>query len=104
MHTALERVLVGTGRESGYHTAVDPILCFAQAHQAEMVAMLREFVECESPSDDAAAVNRFVDLVADTVAGYAKVKTVRSAKFGRAMMAEMVGRERPPALLGPARH
>ncbi|MCU1238270.1 MAG: peptidase dimerization domain protein [Candidatus Solibacter sp.] len=77
------------GRESGYHTAVDPILSFAQAHEAEMVAMLRRFVECESPSDDAAAVDRFVDLVADTVVNDAKVKTIRGGKFGRLMVAEM---------------
>jgi glutamate carboxypeptidase len=76
-------------RESGYHTAVDPILSFAQAHEAEMVAMLRRFVECESPSDDAAAVDRFVDLVADTVVNDAKVKTIRGGKFGRLMVAEM---------------
>ena len=51
--------------------------------------MLRRFVECESPSDDAAAVNRFVDLVSDTVAPFAKVKTARGGKFGRPMVAEM---------------
>jgi glutamate carboxypeptidase len=68
---------------------VDPILSFARAHEAEMVAMLRRFVECESPSNDAAAVNRFVDLVSDTIAGYAKVKTTRGGKFGRILIAEM---------------
>ena len=54
-----------------------------------MTNMLRAFVECESPSDDAAAVNRFVDLVSDTVAGYARVKTVRGKQFGRILTAEM---------------
>jgi glutamate carboxypeptidase len=68
---------------------VDPILSFARAHEAEMAAMLRCFVECESPSDDAAAVNRFVDLVAETVAPYAKVKTFPGGKFGRLMVAEI---------------
>ena len=42
-----------------------------------MIALIRQFVECESPSDDPAAVNRFVELVADTVAPLAKVKTMR---------------------------
>ena len=54
-----------------------------------MTVMLRRFVECESPSDDAAAVNRFVDLVSETVAPFAKVKTFRGGKFGRMMVAEM---------------
>ena len=60
-------------------TAVDSILSFARAHEAEMAATIRRFVECESPSDDAAAVSRFVELVSETVAPFAKVKTVRAA-------------------------
>ena len=35
-------------------STVDSILSFARAHEAEMVATIRRFVECESPSDDAA--------------------------------------------------
>jgi glutamate carboxypeptidase len=69
--------------------AVDSILSFAQAHEAEMVATIRRFVECESPSDDAAAVTRFVELVSDEVAPYAKVKTYAGGKFGRMLVAEM---------------
>jgi glutamate carboxypeptidase len=70
-------------------TAVDSILSFARAHEAEMAATIRRFVECESPSDDAAAVSRFVELVADTAAPFAKVKTYPGGKFGRLMVAEM---------------
>ncbi len=51
--------------------------------------MLRRFVECESPSDDKAAVDRFVDLASDTVAPFAKIKTPRGGRFGRIMLAEM---------------
>ena len=54
-----------------------------------MAATIRRFVECESPSDDAAAVSRFVELVADTVSSFAKVKTYAGGKFGRLMVAEM---------------
>ena len=54
-----------------------------------MAATIRRFVECESPSDDAAAVSRFMELVADTVAPYARVKTYPGGKFGRLMVAEM---------------
>ena len=56
--------------------AVDPILSYIQAQQPEIVALIRQFVECESPSDNPAAVNRFVELVSDTVAPFAKVKTI----------------------------
>jgi glutamate carboxypeptidase len=41
----------------------------------EAIAMIRAFVECESPSDDASAVNRFVDLLAASVQDIARVKT-----------------------------
>jgi glutamate carboxypeptidase len=69
--------------------AVDPILSFARAHETEIVAMLGRFVECESPSDDAAAVNRFVDLVSDNLASFAAIKTYPGGKFGRILVAEM---------------
>ena len=49
-----------------------------------MVAQIRQFVECESPSDDAAAVSRFVELVSDTVTPFGKVKT-----FGKHLVCEI---------------
>ncbi|MDE3165026.1 MAG: M20/M25/M40 family metallo-hydrolase, partial [Acidobacteriota bacterium] len=54
-----------------------------------MTAMIRRFVECESPSGDAAAVNRFVELVADTAAGCAKIKRLPGGKSGRILACEM---------------
>jgi glutamate carboxypeptidase len=54
-----------------------------------MAATIRRFVECESPSDDASAVSRFVELVSDTAAPFAKVKTYPGGKFGRILVAEM---------------
>src|ERR1019366_3394727 len=54
---------------------VDSLLSYARARQSEMAALIRQFVECESPSDDAAAVNRFVELVSDTLTPFGKVKT-----------------------------
>ena len=51
---------------------------------AEVVNLIRAFVECESPSDDPAAVNRFVDLLADSVKDIARVKTFSGGKkFGK---------------------
>jgi glutamate carboxypeptidase len=68
---------------------VDPLLAFAKAREKAQIAMLRQFVECESPSDDPSAVNRFVDLVADTASGYAKVKRLPGGRFGRMLVCEM---------------
>jgi glutamate carboxypeptidase len=54
-----------------------------------MTSLIRRLVECESPSDDAAAVTRFVELVSDTISPYAKVKTHSGGRFGRTLVAEM---------------
>lgn len=68
---------------------MDSILTFVRARESEIVALIRQFVECESPSDDPAAVNRFVDLVSGTVAPFAKVKTLPGGKFGKLLVCEM---------------
>jgi len=65
-----------------------PLLSYAQSKHNEIVALLREMVECESPTDDAAAVNRFVDLLGDKVSGAGKVKTCPGGKFGRHFQCE----------------
>jgi glutamate carboxypeptidase len=65
-----------------------PLLSYAQSKQNDIIALLREMVECESPSDDAAAVDRFVDLIGDKVSGIAKVKTFPGGTFGRHLQCE----------------
>jgi glutamate carboxypeptidase len=67
---------------------VDPFLSYARRRQAEIIALIRQFVECESPSDTPDALNRFVELVSDTVAPFAKVKTVKGGRFGKHLMVE----------------
>ncbi len=64
---------------------MDPLLAYAQSKQSGTIALLREFVECESPSDDSPALNRFVDLFAARVASIAKVR-----KFGRHLRCEFL--------------
>jgi len=54
-----------------------------------MTALIRRFVECESPSDNPAAVNRFVELVSDTVAPFAAVRTHRGGSFGKHLACAM---------------
>ena len=68
---------------------MDPILSHIRDGQDATVALIRQFVECESPSDNAAAVNRFVELIADTVAPFARVKTVSGGTFGKHLVCEV---------------
>ncbi|HUI55830.1 MAG TPA: M20 family metallopeptidase [Bryobacteraceae bacterium] len=68
---------------------MDATLSYAAARRRDIAALIRQFVECESPSDDDAAVNRFADLVADTVAPMARVKTHSGGKFGKHLTCEM---------------
>jgi glutamate carboxypeptidase len=68
---------------------VDSILASVTAQQRPLVALIRQLVECESPSDDPAAVNRFGELVADTISPMARVKTHSGGKFGRHLVCEM---------------
>ena len=81
---------------------MDPVLEHAKAHEREIIGFLREMVECESPSDDPAAVNRFVDLFAARVADIARVKTLPGGRFGRHMCVEFTlpGRKKQGQILG----
>jgi glutamate carboxypeptidase len=58
--------------------------------QKQTIAFLREMVECESPSDKPAAVDRFVDLFAAHVKDIAKVRTVKAPGYGRHLLCEFV--------------
>ena len=51
-----------------------PLLSWARARQPEIIDTIRGFVECESPSGDAASLGRFADLIVDTVSGAAKCR------------------------------
>jgi glutamate carboxypeptidase len=68
---------------------VDSILTNIRERRPEIIDLIRQFVECESPSDDPSAVNRFVELVADTAAPFGKVKLLPARQFGRHLICEM---------------
>jgi glutamate carboxypeptidase len=53
---------------------MDSCLRYARRNQKDIVALIRDFVECESPSDHAPSINRFVDLLSTRVGDIAKVK------------------------------
>ena len=64
------------------------LLIDARAKQSSIIALIRELVECESPSDNAAAVNRFVDLLASKLSPIGTVKTMPGGSFGRHLRCE----------------
>ncbi len=68
---------------------MDPLLHYAQQAQPQIIDLIRQYAECESPSDDPAAVNRFVELVADSVSPFAKIRTLAGGRFGRHLACEM---------------
>jgi len=68
---------------------VDSILSYVRTRQRDIAGLTRKLVECESPSDDPAAVSRCADLVADTVSAAARVKKHAGGKFGKHLTCEM---------------
>lgn len=77
-------------------TAMHSFLTFARSKQSDIITFIREMVECESPSDDPAVVNRFVDLLAARISGIGKVRTFPGGRFGRHLRCEFT-------LAGPRR-
>ena len=76
-------------------------LAFARAHESDIIALIREMVECESPSFDAPAIDRFVELVGDRLHGLANVWTLPGGRFGRVLRCEfnLPGTEKDGQLL-----
>jgi len=76
---------------------MDSIPAWMEGRREELIALLREMVECESPSDDAASVNRFQELLVARSAGLARPKFTKSAgAYGRNLLLDF-------ALPGPRR-
>jgi glutamate carboxypeptidase len=76
---------------------MDSIPVWMEGRREELIALLKEMVECESPSDDAASVNRFQDLLVARSAGLAKPRFTKSAgPCGRNLLLDF-------ALPGPRR-
>jgi glutamate carboxypeptidase len=67
---------------------MDPLLAYAQSKRDEIVALCRRLVECESPSDDAAAVACFTDLVSEAVSDIARVLRFDGGRFGPHLQCE----------------
>ncbi|MGH9613055.1 MAG: M20/M25/M40 family metallo-hydrolase, partial [Bryobacteraceae bacterium] len=80
---------------------MSPVLAFARQKQPEIIGFLKELVECESPSDSPAAVNRFVDLLATRLSPLGKVKLLPGGRFGKHLRCEIAlpGRKKDGQIL-----
>ena len=68
-------------------------LRYAVDKQAEIIALIGEMAECESPSDSPAQVDRFVDLVIERTKDIATAETIKVDRYGRHLRLEFnVGR------------
>lgn len=64
------------------------VLSYLQEREAAWKALLQEMIEIESPSDDAAAVTRMAEWVAERVSPFAKVKMFPGAPYGKHLRCE----------------
>jgi len=65
-----------------------PYLRYAAANQPAITTLIRQMVECESPSDSPRHVNRFVDLMIEHSRDIAAAKTIPSDGFGNHLRLE----------------
>lgn len=81
-----------------------PFLRYAIDTKAESIDCIRTFVECETPSDSPADVNRFVDLLAESARDVATAKTFRSPTHGKHVRLDfkLPGRRKQGRILGVA--
>jgi len=68
---------------------MDATLAWARKQQPALIDFIRQLVECESPSDSPAGVNRFVDLFIEAARDIAKCRTLPGEKdAGRILICE----------------
>lgn len=57
---------------------MDPILGWARRNQPALITLIRQFVECESPTDSPAGVKWFMDLLTESMSGVAVCRLARN--------------------------
>jgi glutamate carboxypeptidase len=62
---------------------MDRFLRYTRQKQKEIIALTREFVECESPSDHPPSVDRFVELITKRTQDIATATVSRGTTYGR---------------------
>jgi glutamate carboxypeptidase len=63
-------------------------LRYAKSRENAIISLIREMVECESPSNSPRHVNRFVDLLIERTRDIANAKTFRSDRYGKHLRLE----------------
>lgn len=79
-----------------------PYLRYANDKKTEIIGLIREMVECESPSDSPRDVNRLVDLMIERTKDIASAKTIAAEGFGKHVRLEfdLPGRKKSGQILG----
>jgi glutamate carboxypeptidase len=65
-----------------------PFLSYATEKKADIIALIRALVECESPTDSPGAVNRFVDLLTERTRDIASAKAIKASDCGKHLRLE----------------
>jgi glutamate carboxypeptidase len=80
---------------------MDRFLRYARKKQKDIIALIRELVECESPSDHPPSVNRFVDLLAARTSDITRVRTYPGGAYGKQARFEFTlpGTKKPGQIL-----
>jgi glutamate carboxypeptidase len=75
---------------------------YATEKQAEIIDLIKELAECESPSNSPPDVNRFVDLLIEKTSDIAVAKTITSERYGNHLRLEfeLPGRKKRGQILG----
>lgn len=77
-------------------------LSYANSKREEIIGAIGEMVECESPSDSPADVNRYVDLLVEHAKDIAAPKLIKSDRYGKHLWLDfkVPGRQRKARILG----
>jgi glutamate carboxypeptidase len=80
---------------------MDPILRYARQKQNDIIALIRELVEQESPSDNAVSINRCSEVLVEHSRGIARVRTFPGGAFGKHLRLEFAlpGRKKDGQIL-----
>ncbi|MDQ2842928.1 MAG: M20 family metallopeptidase [Acidobacteriota bacterium] len=81
---------------------MQPFLSYAKSKKEDIISAIGEMVECESPSDSPADVNRYVDLLVEHTKDIASPKLMKSDKYGKHLRLDfkLPGRAREQKILG----
>ncbi len=81
---------------------MQPFLSYAKSKKEEIIGAIGEMVECESPSDSPADVNRYVDLLVEHAKDIAVPKLIKSDHYGKHLRLDfkVPGRPREAQILG----